>query len=166
MEESSYEDYSEEGEIDLDDRAIYENANYADSKSSQGVPQVRTFKTGSDSFFSNTSSQKVKVPVDTEYSITTNRTNQSLSKIKSSDETELTLHRTPGIYSKNGTWVGSLENISAQLQGESTLLTPSITNHPENMDRGKIAGSGTTGSLIIGSGQAGVDDKTPGPLLF
>ena len=105
VEESSYyEDYySDEGENDLIDLTIYVKSNYADSKSSLGVPQVRTFKTGSDSFFSNTSSQKVKVPVDTEYSTTTNRTNQSLSKIKSSDETELTLHRTPGIYSKNGT---------------------------------------------------------------
>ena len=49
VEESSYEDYSEEGEIDLKDRTIYEENNYADSKSSLGVPQVRTFKTGSDS---------------------------------------------------------------------------------------------------------------------
>ena len=49
--ESSYEDYSEEGEIDLKDRTIYEENNYADSKSSLGVPQVRTFKTGSDSIY-------------------------------------------------------------------------------------------------------------------
>ncbi len=48
-EESDYEDYSDESEIDLEDRTIYENANYADSKYSLGVPQVRTFKTGSDS---------------------------------------------------------------------------------------------------------------------
>jgi hypothetical protein len=49
VEESSYEDYLDEGEIDLEDRTIYENTNYDDSKSSVEVPQVRTFKTGSDS---------------------------------------------------------------------------------------------------------------------
>jgi hypothetical protein len=48
VEGSSYEDYSDEGEIDLEDHTIYEKPSYSDSKPSLRIPQVRTFKKGSD----------------------------------------------------------------------------------------------------------------------
>ena len=58
--------------------------------------------------------------------------------------------------------MGGLENLSAQLQGVCTPLTPSTTKYPENKVSGKIAG-GTIGSLANGNGRAGVDDRTPDP---
>jgi hypothetical protein len=146
-EDDEYEDEDDEGlrlEVDKD-------RPFSDQYNSRDDPQVGALLQGSDSFFNNISSPKVKNPFEIKPLPQATETIDP-HKTQSSNEVETFHQRSPGVFRKDGTLVGNLETISRpQIVLNPMTLSTAKYSEPtviSMMKDGRVGGLANDNGLV------------------